>query len=280
MEQLTINSTAELSNGVKMPLFGFGAAEIASAERDQVRIVRTAIEAGYRLLDTAAIYHTERGVGRAVKESGIPRDQFFISTKVWDGDARRGRKAIIQAFEESLRRLETDYVDCLLFHWPVQGKLIDTWHVMEDIYYSGRARSLGISNVKRYHHMDIMQNCEIPAHVQQDDFNPYCMNDYNKMFCEEYGIHYEAFSPLTRGGVFGIETIRQLAEKYGKHPAQIVLRWDIQHGVSTIPRSSSKEHIYSNADIFDFSLTEAEIASIDALNEERASNWDPDNFNF
>jgi len=280
LESLTISSRAELHNGVMMPRLGFGAAEIASTVREQVTIVRYAIDAGYRLIDTAAIYHTERGVGEAIRESGIPRDDFFLSTKVWNGDARRGKKAILKSFEESLRRLHTDYVDLLIFHWPVQGRLVETWRVMEDLYYAGKVRSLGLSNVKRYHHLEIMQNCDLLPHVQQDEFNPTCMNQYVRCFCAHHDIHFEAFSPLTRGTILRMEPIREIAEGHGKSTAQIVLRWNLQHGVTTIPRSSNRSHIFSNADLFDFSLSKEEMRRIDALNTEDAHNWDPENFNF
>ena len=280
MNKLTMQSNAELSNGVKIPLLGFGAAEIASAEKEQVRIIRDAIEVGYRLFDTAVIYHTERGVGRAVRESGIDRDEFFISTKVTNGDGRRGRKAIIQSFEESLRRLETDYVDALLLHWPVQGNLVRTWEAMQDIYYSGRVRAIGLSNVNRRHNMEVMQNCDVIPHMQQDYFNPESMNHYNKLFCEQHDIHFEAFSPLVRGRIADSEVIKGIAQRYGKNSYQIVLRWDIQHGVTTIPRSTVKAHMADNADIFDFELSEEDISAIDSLNVEAPCNWDSDNFNF
>lgn len=206
----------QLRNGVKMPRFGFGTAEIAPTLAEQVTIIRNAIDVGYRLLDTAFIYHTERGVGQAIRESGIDRDEFFISTKIWNGEARRGKKAIIKSFEESLRRLGTDYVDLLILHWPIPGKVVDTWRVMEELYYSGRVRALGLSNVQRYHHLDIEQNCEIMAHVQQDSYNPFCRSLYQKIFCEAHGIAFEAMSPIERGAVMKIPELTEIGNKYGK----------------------------------------------------------------
>jgi diketogulonate reductase-like aldo/keto reductase len=280
MEKLTFNSTIMLNNGVKMPRFGLGCAEIAPTRKEQIEIIRNAIDTGYRLFDTAFMYHTERGVGDAVKASGIDRDEFFITTKIWNGEARRGREAIIRSFEEMLRRLRTDYVDLLLLHWPVQGKLVETWKVMEDIYYSGRARALGLSNVNRYHYLVLIQNCDIVPHVQQDSFNPLCRNLYNRIFCDSHNIIFEAFLPLGRGSVLEIKELQDIGKKYGKNPIQIVLRWDLQSGVVTIPRTSNKEHMKSNADIFDFELKEDDMQKINVLNQEIDFNWDPYNFNF
>jgi diketogulonate reductase-like aldo/keto reductase len=280
MEKLTFNSTIMLNNGVKMPRFGLGCAEIAPTRKEQVEIIRNAIDTGYRLFDTAFMYHTERGVGDAVKAAGIDRDEFFITTKIWNGDARRGRDAIIRSFEEMLRRLRTHYVDLLLLHWPVQGKLVETWKAMEDIYYSGRARALGLSNVNRYHYLDLIQNCDIMPHVQQDSFNPLCRNLYNRIFCDSHNIIFEAFLPIGRGSVLEIKELQDIGKKYSKNPIQIVLRWDLQSGVVTIPRTSNKEHMKSNADIFDFELTEDDMQKINALNQEIDFNWDPYNFNF
>ena len=280
MEKLTFQSTMQLRNGVKMPRFGFGTAEIAPTLAEQVTIIRNAIDVGYRLLDTAFIYHTERGVSQAIRESGIDRDEFFISTKIWNGEARRGKKAIIKSFEESLRRLGTDYVDLLILHWPIPGKVVDTWRVMEELYYSGRVRALGLSNVQRYHHLDIEQNCEIMAHVQQDSYNPFCRSLYQKIFCEAHGIAFEAMSPIERGAVMKIPELTEIGNKYGKTPIQVVLRWDMQSNVITIPRTANRAHMQSNADIFDFELSEEDMRAINALNKEQDNNWDTLNFNF
>lgn len=280
MEKLSFESTVMLRNGVRMPRLGYGSAEIAPTVEEQTKIVRDAIEVGYRLIDTANIYHTERAVGKAVKESGIDREKFFISTKIWNNDARKGRKEIIKDFEESLRRLDMEYVDLLFVHWPVQGQLIETWEVMQDIYYSGRARALGLTNVKRYHHLDVMKNCELYPHVQQDTYNPLARNLYEKIFCDTHGIVYEAFLPIIRGKVNGIPKLQEIADNHNKSIIQIVLRWDLQSGVCTIPRTANKEHMISNADIFDFELTDQEMKSINDLNVEQESNWDTENFNF
>lgn len=280
MGKQTLSSTIQLSNGVQMPLLGFGTAEIAPTLTEQTRIISDAIDVGYRLLDTAQIYHTERAVGEAVKASGLDRDAFFISTKIWNGEARRGKKAILRSFEESLRRLHTDYVDLLLLHWPIPGKLTDTWKVMEDLYYAGRVRALGLSNVERYQHLEIIQNCEIMPHVQQDSFNPLCRNLYNKIFCDSHNIIFEAFSPILRGRIEDLSVLSEIGKKYGKSAIQVTLRWDLQSGVVTIPRTSNKAHMVSNADIFDFELTDEEMQAINSLDQELDNNWDIRYFNF
>ena len=280
MEKLNFQSTIQLRNGVKMPLFGFGTAEIAPTLMEQISIIGDAIDVGYRLLDTAQIYHTERGVGEAIKNSGIDRDDFFISTKIWNGEARRGKTAILRAFEESLRRLNTEYVDLLILHWPVPGKIVETWKVMEDLYYSGKVRALGLSNVERYQHLELIQNCDIMPHVQQDSFNPLCRNLYNKIFCDSHGIAFEAFSPILRGKISAINTIKEISDKYDKNPIQVTLRWDLQNNVITIPRTSNKKHMISNSDIFDFELTEDDMQRINKLNKAEDNNWDIRYFNF
>ena len=280
MEKLNFQSTIQLRNGVKMPLFGFGTAEIAPTLMEQISIIGDAIDVGYRLLDTAQIYHTERGVGEAIKNSGIDRDDFFISTKIWNGEARRGKTAILRAFEESLRRLNTEYVDLLILHWPVPGKIVETWKVMEDLYYSGKVRALGLSNVERYQHLELIQNCDIMPHVQQDSFNPLCRNLYNKIFCDSHGIAFEAFSPILRGKISAINTIKEISDKYDKNPIQVTLRWDLQNNVITIPRTYNKKHMISNSDIFDFELTEDDMQRINKLNKEEDNNWDIRYFNF
>lgn len=278
MEKLTFGSYAELSNRVKMPLLGFGAAEVAEWTRDQTKVVRTAIEAGYRLIDCAAIYYTERGVGQAVRESGIPREKFFLTSKAWNSDMRMGRKWMLRQFEETLRRMQTDYLDVYYMHWPVQGNFIDSYKVLEELYYSGRVRSIGISNVNRRHFLELMAACDVVPHAHQDEFHPFCMNNYNRIFDQKHNIHFEAFLPVVRGKIEGIPILEKLAEKYGKTVYQIVIRWDIQHGVSTIPRSSNPKHIYSNCDIFDFELTPEDMSAIDSLNTESPTNTDVDNF--
>ncbi len=281
MEQFELNYTIELYNRVKMPIIGFGAGDLNENHVKQTDIILNAIEAGYRHFDTAAIYHSERSIAEAIKQSGIERDEFFITSKVWDADMRRGPIAVLNSFEESLRRLQTDYIDMYLLHWPVQGKIVDTWKVLEQLYYTGRVRSLGLSNVKRHHFVEIMRNCDVKPHVQQDEFSPYCMMNDMRRFCEFHNIKYVAFMPLKRlqfepeDGVLG-----QIGKAHGKTMHQVTLRWIIQHGVAAIPKSKSMHRMRQNLDIFDFELSQEEMGRIDALNFEGPINWDPDLFDF
>ena len=281
MKDLTKDSTIELYNRVKVPIIGFGAGDIDENHARQTKVIREAIDAGYRHFDTAAIYHSERSIGEAIRDSGIDRDQFFITSKLWDAAMRRGPIAMLNSFEESLRRLQTDYIDLYLLHWPVTGKIVDAWKVLEMLYYTGRVRALGLSNVKRHHFVEIMRNCDVMPHVQQDEFSPYCMMNDVRTFDEFHGIKYVAFMPLKRlqfepeDGVIG-----QIAKAHGKSMHQVTLRWIIQHGVMAIPKSKSPKRMRDNLDIFDFELSDEEMARIDSLNFEGPINWDPDLFDF
>lgn len=281
MENLTKDSVVELYNRVKIPMIGFGGGDIDENHERQTNVIRNAIEAGYRHFDTAAIYHSERSIGEAIKESGIDREQFFITSKVWDADMRRGPVDILRSFEESLRRLQTDYIDLYLLHWPVTGKTVETWKTLELLYYTGRVRALGLSNVKRHHFVEIMRNCDVMPHVQQDEFSPYCMNNDVRKFDEFHGIRYEAMMPLKRlkyekkDGVLG-----RIAESHGKSLQQVVLRWILQHGIVALPKSQNPKRMRENLDVFDFSLSSEEMAEISGLNFEGPINWDPDLFDF
>lgn len=281
MKDLKRDSVVELYNRVKMPMIRFGAGDIDENHERQTNVIREAIDAGYRSFDTAAIYHSERSIGEAVQSSGIGREEFFISSKVWDADMRRGPVAVLQSFEESLRRLQTDYIDLYFLHWPVQGKIVETWKVLEQLYYTGRVRALGLSNVKRHHFVEIMRECDVKPHVQQDEFSPYCMMNDMRKFDTFHGIQYEAMMPLKRlqfeseDGILG-----QLGRKYGKSMQQITLRWVLQHGVTAVPKSKNPKRMRENLNLFDFELLPEEMAQIDALNFEGPINWDPDLFDF
>jgi diketogulonate reductase-like aldo/keto reductase len=281
MEKLTKDSVVELYNRVKVPIIGFGGGDIDENHEKQTMVIRNAIEAGYRHFDTAAIYHSERSIGEAIRESGIDREQFFITSKVWDADMRRGQVDILRSFEESLKRLQTDYIDLYLLHWPVTGKTVETWKTLELLYYTGRVRALGLSNVKRHHFVEIMRNCDVMPHVQQDEFSPWCMNNDVRKFDAFHGIRYEAMMPLKRlkyekkDGVLG-----KIAGNHGKSLQQVVLRWILQHGIVALPKSQNPKRMRENLDVFDFSLSPEEMTKIDGLNFEGPINWDPDLFDF
>lgn len=272
-----LKGTVKLTNGVGMPYFGLGVFktnEGTSVENS----VKWALEAGYRHIDTAAIYKNERGVGNAVKASGIPRKDLFITTKAWNDNQRKG--TVIKGFEESLELLQTDYVDLYLIHWPVEEKYTATWKVMEDIYNSGKARAIGVSNFLQHHLEDIFKIAEIMPMVNQVECHPYLVQQPLIDFCQKHDIVYEAWSPIMRGAVNDIPLFIELSEKYKKSPVQLVLRWDLQKGIVTIPKSVHKERIEHNADIFDFELSAEDILRIDALDKNVRFGSHPDTFTF
>ncbi len=266
-----------LNNGLEMPWLGFGVFKVPDGEVVE-QAIGHALKTGYRSLDTAAIYGNERGVGRAMRESGVPREDIFLTTKVWNED-QRGRRTMA-AFEESLERLGTDYVDLYLIHWPVKGRYKETWKVLEEIYRSGRARAIGVSNFLVNHLEDLLADAEIVPAVDQVEFHPRLLQPHLLKFCREHGIQVEAWSPLAQGQVISEPQVRALAAKYQKTPAQIVLRWDLQHQVVTIPKSINPNRIAENAQIFDFELSQEDMDALDALDAGQRVGSDPNNFSF
>lgn len=272
-----IKDCTVLHNGVKMPWLGLGVYKVEEG-KEVINSVRSAIETGYRSIDTAALYQNEAGVGEGIKDSGIQRDELFITTKVWND--RQGYESTLQAFEESRKKLDLDYVDLFLIHWPVQGKYLETWRALEKLYKDGYVRAIGVSNFQVHHLQDIISNFEIKPMVNQVEFHPRLTQREVLSFCRENKIQLEAWAPLMRGRLMDHPTIVQLAEKYGKKPSQIILRWDLDTEVVTIPKSIHADRIKENADIFDFQLEESDIAEINALNENERTGPDPDNFKF
>lgn len=272
-----LKGTVKLANGLAMPYFGLGVyltnegAEIENA-------VKWALESGYRHIDTAAIYQNEKGVGNAVKASGIPRNELFITTKAWNGNQREN--TVMKGFEESLKLLQTDYVDLYLIHWPVKGKYIGTWKIMEEIYRSGRAKSIGVSNFLQHHLEDVLEIAEINPMVNQMECHPFLVQQPLIDFCRKHNIVYEAWSPIMQGAVKDVPLLNELAEKYKRTTVQIVLRWDLQKGIITIPKSVHKDRIESNADIFDFELSDEDIHRIDMLDQNKRFGAHPDTFTF
>lgn len=271
-----ISDSTVLGNGVKMPWLGLGVWK--SKEGDEViQAVKAAIQTGYRSIDTAAVYGNEQGVGTAIKESGISRDELFITTKVWNAD--QGYDSTLKAFEESRRKLGLDVIDLYLIHWPVKGKYKDTWRALEKLYKDGSVRAIGVSNFHVHHLEDMLAQSEIAPMVNQVEFHPLLSQPELRALCKEKQIQLEAWSPLMQGNL-DIPLLTELGAKYGKSAAQIVLRWDLQHGVVTIPKSVTASRIQQNADVFDFELSPEDMAKLDALNENRRFGPDPDNFNF
>jgi diketogulonate reductase-like aldo/keto reductase len=273
----SINNRAVLNNGTKMPWLGLGV--FMSRDGGEVETaVRWALEAGYRSIDTASVYGNERGVGKAVRESGVTREDLFVTTKVWNTDLRAGRT--LQAFDESLERLHMDYVDLYLIHWPVSEGFIQPWKDLETIYHTGRARAIGVSNFLIHHLKALLKKAGIVPAVNQIEFHPYLQQPDLIRFCRTHQIQVEAWSPLMLGQVFSIDELNLLAEKYHKNAIQIVLRWNLQRDIVTIPKSSKQAHIQQNADLFDFELNAEEMEMMNALDRDERIGAHPDHIPF
>ncbi|MEM7380906.1 MAG: aldo/keto reductase [Bacteroidota bacterium] len=278
MKQITdLKGTFTLHNGVAMPYFGLGV-YLSEDGEEVVNAIKWAIEAGYRHVDTASIYKNEEGVGRGIKECSEARENIFVVSKVWNND--QGYDSTLKAFDASMKRLDLDYLDLYLVHWPVAGKYKETWKALEQLYKEKKVRAIGVSNFLQHHLEDLLTEAEIVPMVNQMEFHPYLVQQDLLDFCGKHQIQYEAWSPMMQGKIFGMEAFQKLAEKYGKSIAQIVLRWNLQKGVITIPKSSKRERIIANADIFDFSLEQADVDYLDSLDRGQRFGPDPDNFDF
>lgn len=271
-----IADSCVLNNGVKMPWLGFGVWKVKDG--DEVKLaVRSAIETGYRSIDTAAAYGNEAGVGEAIREAGIDRDQLFITTKVWNAD--QGYEETLKAFDQSMKKLGLDTLDLYLVHWPVKDKYTETWKALEKLYRDGYVRAIGVCNFQIHHLEDLLAKSEVTPVINQVEYHPLLTQKELHAFCKGRNIQLEAWSPLMQGNL-DHPLLAELAEKYGKSPAQIVIRWDLENQVVTIPKSVTPERIRQNADVFDFSLSAEDVERISALNENKRFGPDPDNFNF
>lgn len=273
-----LKAWSTLNNGAHMPWLGLGVWRI-EGDGETEKLVCAGIELGYRSIDTARIYGNERGVGLAVRSCGVPREQLFITTKVWNDDIRAGR--IEAACEKSLSLLGLDYLDLYLVHWPISGKIVEAWKAMERLQRAGRVRTIGVSNHLRSHLDELLAKAEIVPAVNQIEFHPYLQSKPLVEHCRAKGIRVEAWSPLMQGGeLLHDEVLTQLAKRHGKSVAQIILRWDVQRGVVTIPKSTKPHRLAENAAIFDFQLSDEEVAAIDALDRNQRVGPDPLNFGF
>ena len=259
MEYVTLN------NGVKMPMLGFGVFQIADADICE-QAVYDALMTGYRLIDTAAVYGNEEAVGRAIKRSGIPREELFITTKLWVQDA--GYEKTKKAFETSLSNLQLDYLDLYLIHRPF-GDYFGAWRAMEELYEAGKIRAIGLSNFGSDRLVDLVMNNKVVPAVNQVECHPFFQQKAAFALMEEYQIQPEAWAPFAEGqkNLFTNEMLSSIGKKYGKSAAQVVLRWNYQRGVVTIPKSIHKDRMEQNISIFDFSLTEEEMEKISTLDE-------------
>ncbi|PAK55644.1 aldo/keto reductase [Paenibacillus sp. 7541] len=276
-----LKDTTTLSNGVRMPWLGLGVFKVEEGS-EVVDAVRTAIMNGYRSIDTAAIYGNEQGVGQGIREgleaAGLERDKLFVTSKVWNSDL--GYEATLAAYEQSLDKLGLGYLDLYLIHWPVEGKYKEAWRALEMLYKQGRVRAIGVSNFHIHHLEELMKDSTIKPMVNQVEYHPRLTQKELHAFCRAHGIQLEAWSPLMQGQLLEQEELQELAAKYNKSVAQIILRWDLQNGVVTIPKSIREHRIIENSAVFDFELTADEMRRIDSLNQDRRVGPDPDKFDF
>jgi len=264
-----------LNNGLEMPQFGLGVWRIPNEEA--AGNVQAAISAGYRLIDTATIYLNEEGVGEGVRKSGVPREELFITSKLWNSD--QGYDSTLKAFDASLERLGLDYLDLYLIHWPqpMYDTYVESWQAMERLYKEGRVKAIGVSNFQPAHLERLAAECEVVPAVNQVELHPRLVQAEVRAYDEAHGIQTESWSPLRGAMGNGVpEVIENLAAKYHKTPAQVVLRWHIQLGLVVIPRSSRHERIRENVDIFDFELDDVDVAAISALNRNERLGAHPD----
>lgn len=272
---MNITTKLKMNNGKEIYQFGLG---VWQGGEETKNAVLAALRAGYRHIDTAAVYKNEKAVGEAIKESGIPREELFITTKVWNDDIREHR--VKEAFELSLKKLGLDYVDLYLIHWPVKGEYISAYKVLEELYESGKTKSIGVSNFKTHQLQDLLDNTDIVPAVNQMEFNPQMQDNEILQMCNEKGIILEAWSPLGSGACLNDETLRILGIRYGKSVAQVIIRWLLQKGIVVFPKSVHESRIIENARVFDFRLTDKDMELIDSMNRNLRTGPDPDKFNF
>ncbi|MEU6096369.1 aldo/keto reductase [Streptomyces sp. NPDC047079] len=266
-----------LNNGVEMPQLGFGVWQVPDDEAESA--VATALEAGYRSIDTAAIYGNEEGVGKAVAASGVPRQDLFITTKLWNSD--QGYDSTLRAFDTSLKKLGLEYVDLYLIHWPMpsRGTFVETYKAFEKIYADGRAKAIGVSNFLPEHLRALIDATSVIPAVDQIELHPHLQQHAARDYHAEQGIATEAWSPLGQGrGLLEVPAIVAIAQKHNRTPAQVVLRWHLQLGNVVIPKSVTPSRIKENIEVFDFSLDTEDMAAISALNEDRRLGPDPATF--
>lgn len=282
MNKINKNSKIILNNGIEMPAFGFGTYLSKNGE-EVATSVKWALQAGYRLIDTAATYDNEEGVGKGIRESGIPREEIFVTTKLWNTD--QGYESALHAIDVSLSKLRLTYVDLYLIHWPTAddkgvasiNKREETWKAMEEIYRSGKVKAIGVSNYTITHLEEMKKYAKVPPVINQVEFHPFLYQKELLNYCKQNKIALEAYRPLTKGKRLNDATIELIAKKYAKTDAQVLIRWSMQHGCIPIPKSVHKERIEENINVFDFELSDEDMATLDGLNENLRLCWDPTN---
>ncbi len=269
---LTITSTRKLNSGIEIPVLGLGVFQSPPGTVTQ-KAVLFALKAGYRHVDTASLYGNEEDVGRAVKDSGVPREQVFVTTKVWNGD--QGYDAALRACDQSLRRLGLGYIDLYLIHWPVPELRNETWRALMELQRRGACRAIGVCNYTVRHLRELLASSEVIPDVNQVEFSPFLYQKELLRFCSGRQIQLEAYSPLTRGYKLRHPTVLDVARSYSKSPAQVMIRWSLQRGLVVIPKSVRPERIKENCEDFDFEISGADMTRLDSLNEDLHTVWDP-----
>ena len=268
-----------LNNGVKIPRLGLGCFRMED-EEDAYNSIRKAIDLGYRHIDTAKVYENEEPVGRAIRESGVSREELFVTTKLWNEDIANGNEQ--KAFETSLRNLGLDYVDLYLVHWPIKDRYVSVWEEMEKIAQTGKARAVGVSNYQKNHLQEIINLKSLVPAVNQIELHPYLSQKLLVEFCTQYDIKVESWSPLcaNKNNLLQEQSLKEIGEKHSKTAAQVVLRWNIERGLIVIPKSSNPSRQAENINVFDFELTVEDIQKIDQLNKDMRVGPHPDKVGF
>ncbi|PIC87056.1 aldo/keto reductase [Sporosarcina sp. P20a] len=272
-----LQSTTTLSNGVEMPWLGLGVFKVEEGT-ELVNVVKTAIEHGYRSIDTAAIYGNESSVGKGIQATQVDRKELFITSKVWNSEL--GYEKTLVAFDESITKLGLDYLDLYLIHWPVEGQFKEAWRALETLYEEGKAKAIGVSNFQPHHLEELMKDAKIKPMINQVEYHPRLSQKEVQAFCQKHDIQMEAWSPLMQGELLENAELQEIADRYNKSVAQVILRWDLQNGVVTIPKSTKAHRIAENADVFNFELTSEDMEQINKLNQDQRIGPDPDNFDF
>ncbi len=272
--QATVEPVAKLNNGVVIPRLGLGVYQSPPGQLTQ-RAVEYALKIGYRHIDTARIYNNETDVGTALRKSGIKREDVFITTKLWNSD--HGYETALKACDDSLKRLGLKYLDLYLIHWPVPEIRNESWTALTKLLKDGKCRSIGVSNYTIQHLTELLEDADVVPMVNQVEFSPFLYQKQLLGYCEKNKIQVEAYSPLTQGAKLNHPTIQQIAKKHSKTPAQVLIRWSLQHNLVTIPKSVREERIRENSQVFDYNLTSEDMRILDSLDENFRNSWDPTN---
>jgi diketogulonate reductase-like aldo/keto reductase len=271
---MNLQTKVKLNNAVEIPILGLGVYQSRAGAETQ-NAVKTAIEAGYRHIDTARIYGNEKDVGAAVRDSGVPRSEIFVTTKLWNSD--HGYDRAIRACNDSLKRLGLDFVDLYLVHWPVEKLRLESWRAMETLLAEGKCRAIGVSNYMVRHLEELLAVCKMKPAVNQIEMNPYIYEHFLDVInlCNQQEIVVEAYSPLTKGHKLSDSRLMKIAEGYRKSAAQVLIRWALQHHFVVIPKSAKPGRIRDNANVFDFSISTEDMTALDSFNEDLVTGWDP-----